>query len=801
METVTGYVRICPTCRAENAPDVLRCACGAMLAGIDVVRRNAEPTEPATVVPAEAESDGGTGNDSGSRLSPGRPGAIVCPHPDCRQTNPAGSVTCAYCNRPLAGAEALTPTGLLKLPAVLAARFRIVRTLPARGAEAELLVVQPHQGGPERIAKIYRPGIEPRRAVQSRIDRVDLRHRVQILESGLADGHAFELMEYCVHGSLRDLMQAGAFTAARLTVMVGELAAAIASVHAAGLVHRDLKPENVLVRSLEPLELVLTDFSIASVLDGTQRFTGVARTLSYAPPESLSGIIDGKSDYWALGMIALEATQGAHPFAGLSDAVILHQLTTRNVDTVAVPDRNVRKLVRGLLLRDPARRWGAAEVTRWLSGDATLEEPAEQGTVAGFGEPYRLGEVVCTTPDQLAVALATHWREGVADLGNSQLIQWFRTVQKDQNVVRLLIEVRQERQLHVDMQLLKLILHLAPGIPPVWRGESIALPAILAHASQALEGDPDAAQWLHALYVQRVLEAYAEAGNLAMKQILERWNVAGDAFEKSWKEALSLIRARAPKAGPDEAVNWDTAMYGRLDPSAPSIVGLHARLLAIAYDASWAERLRKRLLAETATLAVHCAWLSELGDPRTMSATGLLVLEALLPEATKTVDRQVKADLRRRSEAAEDCRRKSADLDTIIGELRALGARRFPTGELCSELLSALQRYFDLATAIRSSGRSDEAWLQLRNAAIRLDPMARRMQRLVERLRERLAVTTGWLNLRTALPLLLLLLALPRLGARFIVPMIVIVPIAIAAWQLLPNYMLLAQIRALAERL
>jgi hypothetical protein len=165
-------------------------------------------------------------------------------------------------------------------------------------------------------------------------------------------------------------------------------------------------------------------------------------------------------------------------------------------------------------------------------------------------------------PEQLAVALATHWREGIADLGNGQLLQWFRGVQKDHNVVRLLIEMRHERQLHVDIQLLRLILRLAPGIPPVWRGESIALPAILAHASQALEGNAEAAQWLHALYQHRVLEAYVEAGNAQMKDVLERWTVAGDAFDTSWKDALALIRSKGPRRGPDEAVNWDAAMYG-----------------------------------------------------------------------------------------------------------------------------------------------------------------------------------------------------------------------------------------------
>jgi hypothetical protein len=79
METVTEYIRICPTCRAENAPEVMRCACGALLAGIDVVRREPDHVvpadagtqrlDPADVVPAEAGTQWLGANDPGFPLS------------------------------------------------------------------------------------------------------------------------------------------------------------------------------------------------------------------------------------------------------------------------------------------------------------------------------------------------------------------------------------------------------------------------------------------------------------------------------------------------------------------------------------------------------------------------------------------------------------------------------------------------------------------------------------------------------------------------------------------------------------
>ena len=784
------YVRECPTCRAENPPDVMRCACGALLAGVDLIRKGAR-AKAAEDVPQPAASTV----------------PVVCPFADCGQTNPPGSVSCVYCNRALlhgaspSGISAANESGLLRLPSALSDHYRIVSVLPAIGAEAELLIVEALAGGPQRVAKIYRHGIVPRREVQERIARVDPQYQVQMLESGISDGYAFEVMEYCERGSLRDMMAAGPLAGEALTAVIRELAAAIASVHTAGLVHRDLKPENVLVRALQPLALVLTDFSIASVMESTQRFTSVARTLPYAAPESLSGVIDGKSDYWALGMIVLEAALGRHPFAGLSEAVILHHLTTRSVDLAAIVDRDLRKLLRGLLLRDPAARWGADHLRRWLMGDATLIEPLDQAPGAGFAEPYRIASDVCQTPEQLAVALAKNWTAGIADLGNGQLLGWFRKVQKDHNVVRLLLDINFERKLHVDVQLLKLILHLAPGIPPVWRGESIALPAILAYATRALDGDADAAQWLSALYQFRVLETYAEAGNAQAADIVGRWNAASDNFEATWQRMLALIQDKAPRRAPGEPVDVDAARYGLTDPIRPSLLTMHPKLLAITYDPAWAERLRRRLLGELAELLVYCPWLSELGDPLTMDATSLLVVESLLPEARTAAERQIKVNTQRREEDAEACRKTRASLEAAVEDLQALAQRRYPTEEVCRELGECLERYAGVVTTLRASGRSDTGWIEMRNHALRKEPIAQRLRVLVDQLSERLAVNSGWLDWRVGSFTLLTMLVGPRfLGPRYLLVMLLIVA-GVITWRLLPNFVLMRDFRTLAAKM
>lgn len=768
----------------------MRCVCGALLAGLDlVIKRPAAPdADAAPIVPPSGAADEET---------------ILCMHEDCGQRSPAGSVSCVYCDRPLAGAVALTPPAqlytLLNLPASLRQRYRIVQPLPALGAEAELLLVEAIGGGPTLVAKIYRQGIHPKRAVQERLARIDVRHRVEMLEADTSDGYAYELMEYCRHGSWRDRLQAGPLATTLQPDMVSQLAAAIRAVHAAGLVHRDLKPENILLRSVQPLDLLLTDFGIASVLEATQRFTGTARTLQYAAPESLSGVIDGKADYWALGMIVLEGALGSHPFAGLSEAVILHHLTTRNIDLSGIGDSNIRKLLRGLLQRNPALRWGDAELLRWLANDPALAEPVEHGSGSGFSQPYHIGLHVCHSPQQLAVALAQHWQEACADILNGQLLAWFRDVQKDQNVVRLMLALRYDRELAVDLQLLKLILHLAPGIPLIWRGESIRLADILGRANLALKGDLEAGRWLDALYQQQVLEIYAATGNQEAGTLVQRWTQACRQFSEAWKSKRALISSK-DSTRQEEYANFDVLIYGGNSQDHAPLSSMHAQLLAMAYDVKWGERLRQRLVAELASLSVHCPWIASLGDPQVLDGASLLVIEALLPQARKAAERQLKANERQREQDVLECQQYRDQYNMLLASLRNDGRGRV-SPEACARMRQELERYFELIARARASGRTDLPWQDMTRALGRIIKTANQLLQLIDELTERRAVNRGWFS-REALGFGMLgLFLLPIMfGARLTYPLMAGLAGA-AAWRLLPNLMLARQIKAMAQRL
>jgi eukaryotic-like serine/threonine-protein kinase len=105
-----------------------------------------------------------------------------------------------------------------------------------------------------------------------------------------------------------------------------EMCSSLAEAHAQGIVHRDLKPENVYLetRPGNPEFVKILDFGIAKVMRGdsidpqSPQLTATGQTLGtleYMSPEQLMGKqLDGRSDVYALGVVAYEMITGGLPF-------------------------------------------------------------------------------------------------------------------------------------------------------------------------------------------------------------------------------------------------------------------------------------------------------------------------------------------------------------------------------------------------------------------------------------------------------------------------------------------------------
>lgn len=791
-----SYFRLCPGCGAHNPPERLRCACGALLTGVDLSQGEAS-------VPASVDSP-----HTAPVASPVASESLRCPFDDCAQPNPPGTVLCLYCNRPLravptesAAQERLTE-GVLSLPSALRGRFRIVQQWPARGAEAELFVVQAlGRDDPPCVLKLYRHGIHPKADVQARVARIADQHRVRLLENGLSDGFAYELMEYCQAGSLRQRLDSGPLTPPQLAALIASLAGALRAVHAQRLIHRDLKPENLLLRRLEPLEVVLTDFGIASVQDATLRFTSSARTLAYGAPECLAGVLDAKADYWAMGMIVLESALGAHPLAGLSEAVMLHRLSTRSIDLGRVRDACLRMLLRGLLLRDPQVRWGEAEVARWLAGDPTQAEPVEQGGALGARQPYRLGEDECFTADQLAVSLARHWHLAVADLDSGQLMRWLRQELADYNSVRVLIDLNEKTQLTTDARLLHLLLHLAPGLPPVWRGQALSLGTVLNWAAQTLKGQADSARWLLEIHQQGVIRVYAEAGHPELADLHQRWQRAVEAFEADWQAAQAVLAHHHTRSEP---ASYDDVLYGQVTGSVrrPMPELLHARLLALSFDEAWTQRLRQHLAPELQRLSVQVPWLRDMGDASQCRPPRLLVLHALLPEAQRWASLAARRLEDESEQRQGDVAQLQRDLQSLLQDVRTASQHvLFFDRSSVEYLADTLRTYDQQAVHVRSLGWADDSLQRLRQRLMRQEVALRPLREACHAWIEQVTANRGWFSPWVGIVMLMLVIAMGQwvggAGALWTLGLVA----AAVVWRLRPLWRLCVTLRQCGESL
>ena len=141
------------------------------------------------------------------------------------------------------------------------------------------------------------------------------------------DGTLYIAMELLEGKSLHQIFHEQAPLAwKRVFKILTEMCSSLAEAHAQGIVHRDLKPENIYLenRPGNPEFVKILDFGIAKVMRGdtidpqSPQLTATGQTLGtleYMSPEQLMGKpLDGRSDVYALGVVAYEMITGRLPF-------------------------------------------------------------------------------------------------------------------------------------------------------------------------------------------------------------------------------------------------------------------------------------------------------------------------------------------------------------------------------------------------------------------------------------------------------------------------------------------------------
>ena len=143
---------------------------------------------------------------------------------------------------------------------------------------------------------------------------------VAVHDTGSHDGCPFIVMEHVPGRTLAEVLRSeGPLDPARAASIAEEVAAALATVHATGIVHRDVKPSNIMVTREGDVKML--DFGIARALRWTPLTDtpGAQGTPEYLSPEQARGeAVDGRSDVYSLGVVLYEMLTGRPPFTGES---------------------------------------------------------------------------------------------------------------------------------------------------------------------------------------------------------------------------------------------------------------------------------------------------------------------------------------------------------------------------------------------------------------------------------------------------------------------------------------------------
>jgi tRNA A-37 threonylcarbamoyl transferase component Bud32/tetratricopeptide (TPR) repeat protein len=255
---------------------------------------------------------------------------------------------------------------LLRVGEVLAQRFEVLALADWGGMGAVYRARDRQTGRDVALKLLLDETSEERFAREARV-LAELRHPgiVQYVAHGRSEvGLPYLAMEWLEGTDLRARLATGAMSPRDALAVVRGAAEALGTAHARGIVHRDVNPRNLFLVGGDPRQVKVLDFGIARPLKATFGMTMPGMYLGtpgYMAPEQARGNeeIDARADVFALGCVLFECLTGTPAFAADNLMALLGKVLFEDAPRLrsrgefpAVLDDLVARMV----AKDPARR-------------------------------------------------------------------------------------------------------------------------------------------------------------------------------------------------------------------------------------------------------------------------------------------------------------------------------------------------------------------------------------------------------------------------------------------------------------
>ena len=295
------------------------------------------------------------------------------------------------------------------------------------GAEGDIYVVT--DGARRYALKLCHPGYHVNSKVMPALQTLKGKN---LIADVIDYGDDFELLEYIPGGSAAHAGIKG--NAEAISTLVLNTAIALDELHKAGVLHKDVKPANILIRDTTTWDSVLCDFGIADILDEDGKCATLqVRTPIYAAPEIYSETINlegqtiseltPKSDFYSLGMTIISLWVGEDAF--LSERkMAMDKVKGRIAIPPGMPDK-LERICRGLLIRNPAKRWNLDEIQRTVDGEDIPVE--EDEIIEDLNITYNASKhMKADTPEELADCMEADEDTAIKYLYRGQIEKWLQ---------------------------------------------------------------------------------------------------------------------------------------------------------------------------------------------------------------------------------------------------------------------------------------------------------------------------------------------------------------------------------------